>query len=378
VYVLFDTSSSMRAHYRIYLAKAILLQFLKRNKEELGFISLRTFDDHVGEVHTAIDEQSYTALLRHVLRLTHLGDGTVLQKALVQALDDIDSMEHLAGAEILIITDGAVHIDEDLIRARLDGHTRIHTLKIGHVEIFPSDAFIEDQIRSNPHFGDKQYRDLIRQEEEIVHALKHTEAHQKHEQLGRTLASVRTQMAKKHTELAAEFVASYGHELERLSTLYLNINDLNETVLFGASEEAIDDIERLTESLEQEAEEFFTPEITKKLAILHDHICFLLKYESDESLRARLMEMDAHLRKLLGSFINAPRSSGTGAGSSSAQTNVPLSEEDLRDLHFLLEMGSGEGEMQLMLLLRWMWKVTVGKVLTKIRRYRDRRTMKTK
>ncbi len=362
VYVLFDTSSSMRSHYRIYLAKAILYTFLKRNKEEMGFISLRTFDDKVGEVHTAIDEASYVSLLRHTLRLTHLGEGTVLQKALTQALDDIHSMEHLAGAEILVITDGAVSIDEEAIRGRLDEHIRIHTLKIGHVEIYPSESFIEDQIRTNAHYADKQYKDLVRQESEVLHSLKHTEAHQKHEQLGRTLSNVRSQMQKKHGELATKFLASYGHELQHLSTVYLNIGDLNEGDLFGATEETITDLESLATSLESEANEFFTPDVTKKLAILHDHICFLLKYEVNENLRGRLIEMDSHLKTLLGSFIGAPRTSGGKLAGSAGQTNVPLTEEDLRDLHFLLEMGSGEGEMQIMLLLRWLWKTTYGRV----------------
>jgi hypothetical protein len=370
VYVLFDTSSSMRSHYRIYLAKAILYTFLKRNKEEMGFISLRTFDDRVGEVHTAIDEASYDALLRHTLRLTHLGEGTVLQKALLQALEDIHAMEHLAGAEILIITDGAVSLDEDLIRAKLDDHIRIHTLKIGHVEIYPSESLIEDQIRTNTRFGDKQYTDLVRQESEVLHSLKHTEAHQKHEQLGRTLSSVRAQMQKKHEELAGKFLASYGHELQHLSSIYLNIGDLNERDLFGANEETIADLESLATSLEAEAHEFFTPDITKKLAILHDHICFLLKYEANDALRARLIEMDAHLKALLGSFIGAPRAGGAKPEGSVGQTNVALSEEDLRDLHFLLEMGSGEGEMQIMLLIRWLWKTTYGRIASALRRRR--------
>src|ERR1039457_4919021 len=68
VYVLFDTSRSMSAHHRIHLAKAILYIFLKRNKTDLGHISFRAFDDHVGDLHTAVDQESYEALMRSVLR----------------------------------------------------------------------------------------------------------------------------------------------------------------------------------------------------------------------------------------------------------------------------------------------------------------------
>ncbi|HET9136532.1 MAG TPA: vWA domain-containing protein, partial [Candidatus Kapabacteria bacterium] len=253
VFVLFDTSASMRAHHRIHLAKAILVYFLEHNKEDLGFISLRTFDDQVGELHTAIDAESYNSLIRHLLRVTHLGNGTVLQKALLQALDEIENTEHLAGAEILIITDGAVALDEALLRTKIDENTKIHTIKIGHAQIFASEKHIDDIIDKGKFGNTKLLHDLIGQEKELLRIIDHSTHQDKKHQLERTLALVRTSIKEKKKEFGLEFAKLYGHELERLSKLYIEINDLDDLALFSATDDAIDDIEQLVRELEEDA-----------------------------------------------------------------------------------------------------------------------------
>jgi hypothetical protein len=347
VYVLFDTSRSMQAHHRIHLAKAILYIFLKRNKVELGHVSLRTFDDHVGDLHTAVDQASYEALMRYVLRITHLGEGTVLQHALLQALTDIQEMEHLSGAEILIITDGAVQLDESLIRSKMDEHVLIHSVKIGHVEVFASEAQIADMV-SRGQITDRTLLDLQQQKAEIEHQLRVTEGAARRHVLEQMLSGVRAQIGQRKIP--------FGHELEQLSSAYVNVDDISETERFRADAETIGDLEVLALALEEEAREFLTPELTKKLAVLHDHIQFLQQYETDETLRDRLNAMDDHLRALLGQYLGqADRSSAGGGEAAAAPAQLPMSDEDIRDMHFLLEsdMSLSKGWA---LLVRWIWE----------------------
>ncbi|MEO6938646.1 MAG: VWA domain-containing protein [Candidatus Kapaibacterium sp.] len=361
VFVLFDTSSSMSTHHRIELAKAILYHFLKRNMKEMGFVSVRTFDDHVGDVHTAIDQPSFDALLRYTLRLSHLGDGTVLQRALIQTLKDIHEQEYLSGAEILIITDGAVVLQEELIREHMDDQIKIHTVKIGHVQIFPSDAFIDDHLRASKNFHDVPLEDLQHQEEAIVRALKQSEATAKHKQLAGTLATVRQQITARKRILGERL----GHELERLSTVYINVDDFNETNIFRADAETIVDLEQLSLTLEHESEEFQTTDVTKKLAILHDHINFLLKYETDVELRSRLLAINERLLKLLNSYLSDGKSSkSTSKGEPSGALSVPMTEEDLRDLRFLLEMGGDKTGSSWDIVFKWLWRQAVRRVST--------------
>lgn len=359
VYVLFDTSSSMVQHHRIHLAKAILFYFLKRNKSELGFISLRTFDDHVGDLHTALDQKSYDALMRVVLRLSHLGNGTVLQKALLQALEDIQSHEHYAGAEILIITDGAVSIDSDLIRSKMDETIRIHSVKIGHAQVFASQQQIDEWLDDPRAHGDKYLAELQKQEQEIRDHLKTTQTPHKHHQLEMTLQLVRSQKEK----LAEGFIKNYGHELQGLSEIYIEIDDFNETDLFRADQDTIADLELLTEQLVIDCEEFLTAELTKRVAILHDHLNFLLRYETDEALRQRIEAMNKKLQDLLNEAVGKPESNGSeNGGEMHSHVMLPMTDEDIRDLRFLIEGGMGEGDSSWNLFLKWLWQTTLRKV----------------
>ena len=369
VFVLFDTSSSMQHHHRIHLAQAILFHFLERNKTDLGFVSLRTFDDHVGEMHSAVDPDSFNALIRYILRITHLGNGTVLQKALLIALEEIASMEHLSGAEILVITDGAVSIDEALVRSKMDENIKIHTIKIGHSKIFASDKLIDDVIFRGNFGNTKVLQDLLFQEREIVHGLDHSQGHDKHHQFENSLRYIRSQIREKKDKLAEEFNKQYGHELERMSEVYVEIDDFDDAHLFRADKNQIDDLELLIASLEEDAQAFFTPEMTKKIAIMHDHVSFLLKYETDPELRKRLETLDERLRNLLQSAMSEnPEKNLDGAEASGhSSISLPMTDEDVRDLHFLLEFDSKIGKTQWKLLFLYLRK-SLAKAMKKLAR----------
>ena len=359
VFILFDTSASMQAHHRIHLAQAILMFFLERNKEEMGYVSLRTFDDHVGEMHTAIDLKSYNALIRYIMRITHLGNGTVLQKALLLALDEIAAMDHLAGAEILIITDGAVALDEALIRSKMDENVKIHAVKIGHSQIYASDKELKEMILSGKAGHANFINDLLTQERELEQQVRALHGHDKLLHVQQALRTVREQLKKIQSELGEEYSKVYGHELARLSDVFIEIDDLNDEKLFGASADEISDLEMLIQQIEEDAEQFFTPEMTKKIAIMHDHIGFLLKYEKDAELVKRLEKLDERLRSLLGSALESEDSrSGLQPDQSDGHSriSIPMTEEDIRDLHFLLEFDSRGGKTQWLLLLRYLRK----------------------
>ncbi len=359
VYILFDTSASMQAHHRIHVAKAILYYFLKRNQAELGFISLRTFDDHVGEVHSALDRPSYDALMRYVLRLSHLGHGTVLQKALIEALEDIQTRDHFAGAEILVITDGAVVLNEEMIRSKMDENIWINTIKIGHAQIHASDKDIDAYIDKYAAGSDKILVELLKQRDEADYSLR--SAHARDRQLGlqATIRSIDTAIG----ERKQVFREKYGHELQRLSSVFIEIDDLHESQLFGATEEAIRDLEELALQLEEDAKHYITPELMKKMAVLHDHLQFLIKYEKDPDLMRRLQEMDKRMKDLLKEILGHRPEGDVNAQSMSSAMSMPMNEEDRRDLEFLLMSGAQQGANALVYLLRWMWRKTGGRLL---------------
>jgi hypothetical protein len=267
-------------------------------------------------------------------------------------------MEHLSGAEILIITDGAVQLDESLIRSKMDEHILIHSVKIGHVEVFASEAQISDMV-SRGQIADRTLLDLQKQKAEIEHQLRVTEGAARRHVLEQMLSGVRAQIGQRKIP--------FGHELEQLSSVYVNVDDISETERFRADAETIGDLEALARALEDEAKEFLTPELTKKIAVLHDHIQFLDRFESDETLRSRLKAIDEHLRGLLGQFLGAPESGASGDMPATTQpSQLPMSEEDARDMKFLLESNLSISQGWAFL-LRWIWQLakSVGR---KIRR----------
>lgn len=359
VYILFDTSASMNTHHRIHLAKAILYYFLKTNRTELGHISFRTFDTHIGDLHTAIDTESYNALMAHVLRITHLGDGTQLQKAILTAARDIEEMEHLSGAEILVITDGAVALSDEEIRSQIDATTVIHAVKIGHAQLFATEAQVQDLLTLGPH-KDQMLVDLVQQERDIQHHISLSQGQDKHRGLEMALAGVRRQISERRGKLGVDIQKSYARELERLSRIYIEIDDFNETERFRADTETIDDLSELALSLAEEAEEFVTPELMKKIAVLHDHIQFLIKYETDPALLEKLRAIDLQLKKLIAKVMGESQHAETGespdpdAPAEKTAVQVPLNDEDLRDLRFLLDADLSFGG-DWTRIFRWMW-----------------------
>ena len=146
VYILFDTSSSMRQNYRIHLAKAIVYLFLQQNQRELGTIFFRTFDLTVGPLRTARDVPSYDSLISDVMHINAIGNGTVLQKALQTAVDDIAHESQLSHAQILVVTDGVAHIDLDRLREQMGDQITVNTVKIGHARMHIDAKVIEDQV----------------------------------------------------------------------------------------------------------------------------------------------------------------------------------------------------------------------------------------
>jgi len=286
--------------------------------------------------------------MRYVLRITHLGEGTVLQKALFQALDDINEMEHLSGAEILIITDGAVSLDEDAIRSKMDENIEVHTVKIGHAQVIASEAQIADMI-ARGQVKDRTLIELQKQKFDIQSQLRVAEGTARRQSLEQMLNGIRAQFAAHKVP--------FGHELERISNVYINIDDFNETERFRADHETLDDLEALAHALEEEAKEFLTPELTKKLAVLHDHIQFLQRFETDESLRERLKNIDEHLRGLLSQFLGTANESDSNAAETGMQpTRMPMSEDDTRDMRFLLEADLSLSK-NWGVLLKWMWEM---------------------
>ncbi len=358
LYVLLDTSSSMAIKNRINLAKAIVYYFLKTNMRELGYIQLRTFDTKIGELHEAKDSAGFQALISYVMRLHALGNGTAMARAIRQAVDDINALPQLAGTEILIITDGACALNEAEIRTLLGKSIVINTVKIGRTQIMASKSYIHDRIFEDDTDQHKVIGRLQRRQRELQHQYDTAQSPHLRRRFEESLRAIKQEIDRQVNAMTEEIIVGYGHELERLSQLYLQVDDIDLPGLFNVREEQEQEIRRLFEQIATDLDMVCSLEQLRKLALLIDHLNVLIKNTHDRELRARLEELQKEITSRLTHCIEAElQQGGDGVFRS-------LAAADRHDLDFLLASASS--------LHINLWRAFIWKILSRFRKLAGR------
>ena len=136
VYILFDNSTSMNGEgfNKIFAAKAITIEYLRKVSMESPQIFFRSFHSDVGDVVTARTGSEIFRLIEHITRLqTGGGHITNIGAAVEQALEDIKKDPELREAEILVLTDGFGPVAKDL-KSKL-GSIKLHVILIPDLDI---------------------------------------------------------------------------------------------------------------------------------------------------------------------------------------------------------------------------------------------------
>ncbi|MBN1447421.1 MAG: VWA domain-containing protein [Bacteroidetes bacterium] len=358
LYVLLDTSSSMAMKNRINLAKAVVYYFLKRNMRELGYIHLRTFDTKIGDLHEAKDTDSFHALIRYVMRLHTLGNGTAMARAIRQAVDDITALPQLSGTEILIITDGACALDEAYIRAMLGERIVINTIKIGRSQLYASKSYIHDRLFEEDTEQHRILGRLQKRAAEMAYQKEHAQSPHLRRRYEESHRALQQEIDRQVNAMTEEIIVGYGHELERLSQLYLQVDDIDLPGLFELGEEQHQEISDLFRQICEELDYQCSLERLRKLALLLDHLSVLMKNTDDADLRARFEELQKQIaERLTGCIEEQLHQSGGGVLRS-------LTTADRHDLEFLISSTSS--------LHINLWRAFIWKLLRGIRRLRGR------
>lgn len=358
VYILFDTSSSMRQHYRIHLAKAIAYLFLQQNRRELGTIFFRTFDISVGDLIVARDAPSYDHLISHVMHLNALGNGTALQRALSTAIDDISHESQLSHAQILVITDGVAHIDLDTLRTAMGDTITVNTVKIGHTRMVIDAKIIEDQIYQSSSEDANRLRQLHGQRKDLDLQLSTASGHMRQESLRSQLGLLQRQIDHLTERIAAHVSEHYGLEIERLSKVYVNIDDIDPREMFSFPEETVRDIEELADALLDALRTEHQVEDIKRAAILYDHLILLMDYNKVDA--PRFKEKADQLEKMLEHILNKP---GMDAA------DVSISDMERMQLRHMLTGSMSSDKFSMARMLRILW-------LKVVRWWRTRRQLR--
>lgn len=301
IYLLLDTSTSMIAHHRIHLAKAIAYVFLRHNMRELGETYFRTFDAIIGERFRANDRKSFEKLISAVMHIDSLGNGTAMAKAIQTAVEDIRAHDDMTEAEILVITDGAVHLEKERINALLGKNIRLNTIRIGHEEITPPKAYIQDQVMLGTTDHGRMLQKLYGLKKDVERQLGLAAGDQKRHHLQSEIASINAQIETITAQFTKKVAETYGREIEELSTVYIQIEDIDPEAMFALSEPRIRELEELTAEVLEMMSDHIDAEELKEAALLYNHLAFLLQFNKNNTakLEQQAGDLKEHIEKML-------------------------------------------------------------------------------
>lgn len=344
VYVLFDTSSSMRQNFRIHLAKAIAYLFLRQNRRELGTVFFRTFDLHVGDLMTARDVPSFNALISHIMHLNPIGNGTVLHKALATAIADIQHESQLSQAQILVITDGVAHIDNEELQAAMGDAITVNTVKIGNSRMVVDAKVIESQIYTSNSPNATRLRQLFEQKKDLELQLSTASGHLRQEGLRSQIQMIQRQIDTLAERVGQHVSEHYGLEIQRLSKVYINVDDINPKQVFSFDSATVNEIEQLADALLEALRSERQVEDIRRAAIFYDHLYLLMQFNEEHA--ERFEQAAKELESMLDTILNKP----TGASH-----DVSISDLERVQLRHMLGGSFAKDSFSLPRLLRMLW-----------------------
>ena len=234
-YILLDTSRSMDARMRGFYAKCLVSEFLRRKLGSNAKLFFRTFDTNVGELYKVEKKEDYPYLIEKVLLSKTGGVSTNLQKAVYQAISDINYTKDMANSEILVVTDGVSKIDVQEMLEKL-GKIKLHVLKIGGD--LPEPDFYEmkaDLAKERFDFDPssinvKEIKNRIENPHEMDKPLTVTE--------------------KRIYRLMLDNSDNIFKNLKKVSKNYIEVGDINNEKLYDVSNENLENIFHWVKKLE--------------------------------------------------------------------------------------------------------------------------------
>jgi len=159
VYILFDNSYSMNGEKfnKLFAAKSICLEYLRRVQRENPQIYFRFFNQYAGPLLRARTPGEIKDLIRYIIHLnTCECYETRITESILKAVEDIRSDPEFSQAEILMITDGLGDIPANF-EEKL-GKIKLHSVLISGIDVarfltqYPDKASWE---KANPEMGSK-------------------------------------------------------------------------------------------------------------------------------------------------------------------------------------------------------------------------------
>ena len=229
------------------------------------------------------------------------GRGTILEKALLTAIQDIRNDSFMSEAEILVITDGAAHIDIPKVQHALGENIRIHCVKIGDAKIEPDHKLILNTIHSSESEEAKVIRDIQHKIKDMEATLRATQTDNRKFAMNSEIVFLNKQLNDKVQRYSHKAMSNYGNEIVELSSIFVNVSDVDPKILFTLTTERISDFVQLSREILQLLKEDPSAEDAKLAAMLYNHIDTILQFNevNIESLKDQNNELGIVLTQLV-------------------------------------------------------------------------------
>lgn len=292
-YILLDTSRSMDMRMRAFYSKCIVAEFLRRKLSTNARLFFRTFDTQPGDLHKIEKKEDYPFLIEKVLFSTTGGVSTNLQKAVYQAIDDINYTKDMANAEILVVTDGVSRIDPDEMIAKL-GDIKLHILKIG--EDMPEPDFYE--LKSAFAGEGVDFDPTSIKLKDVKNVIENPDLAEK------PLSAYE----KRAYRLILDYSNRMFKDLKRVARNYIEVGDLKTDALYDVSYENLENLFHWIKKLESSDPRFLTGDEKERL---YKQVFFLGQYirmliESGKTNQVELTAFLARIEKLKSELMKDP------------------------------------------------------------------------
>lgn len=267
-YILLDRSKSMDKKMRSFYAKCIVTELLHRKLGSGARLYYRSFDSNPGPLFRITDRNDYPAIIREILLTQTGGSGTNIQRAILQAVDDINYDSDMMHSEILLVTDGLSAIDENLVKSKL-GNIRLNILKIGDDKAEPDWFAVEEMLRKENINIDPFHEDMDR----LKNAGKKTSENKK-SSLKEDKLNPKDMMLNR---VLQGYLLKIDRDLKAVSYKYFDIKDIDVSLLYAVTPDQEAGILRSINDLEQNIN---TASDQDERVILYKKVYFLYQYVS--------------------------------------------------------------------------------------------------
>jgi len=164
------------------------------------------------------------------------------------------------------------------VQIALGENIRIHCVKIGDANIKPDPKVIMNTIHSSESDDAKVIRDIQNKVKDLEGAVRATQTESRKSAINSEISYLQKQLHERLQRYAQRAMSNYGNEIIELSSIFVNVADIDPKRLFTLPPERIDEFVVLSKDILTLLKENPSAEDAKLAAVLYDHLETVLRF----------------------------------------------------------------------------------------------------